>query len=175
MSCVRSSIVDFKKAHFTPALMRGLFLMLETMRPERTVLLGIGEALCSPRVRPLIAALRRLETMIVLVTNTAFLTPVMSSFLLGLPLDEIYVSWDDDIGGSGAVIRPGMRASDFRSNVEALAGMKTASRGDNGRSSASKRSPSGAAIASSPGPSNTAARSASRPSWSPTSTPFREQ
>jgi Fe-coproporphyrin III synthase len=127
--CARNSMVDFKKSHFTPAMMRRLLPMLEDLRLDRIVLLGFGEALCNPHVRELLAALRKLDAKIVLVTNSAFLTDTMSAFLVSLPLDEIYLSWDDDINGGDSTIRPGITAGDFRRNIEALVKFRAASGG----------------------------------------------
>ncbi|MBP7734395.1 MAG: SPASM domain-containing protein [Spirochaetes bacterium] len=123
-SCIRNTIVDFRKRHFTPALMKKVKLMLEALGPERIVLLGFGEALCNPHIRDHLRSLREIETKIVLVSNASFLTGEMSSFLVELPLDEIYVSWDDDIFGSDAAIRRGASADLFRRNIETLAGKK---------------------------------------------------
>ncbi len=126
-SCIRQSIVDFRKCHFTPRLMRKLMPMLEAPSPERIVLLGFGEALSSPHIRENLKSLRKLDTKIVLVSNASFLTREMSEYLVSLPLDELHVSWDDDIFGTDLNIRRGARADIFRSNIETLAGIKAAS------------------------------------------------
>lgn len=128
-SCVRNSIVDLKKSHFSPAMMRRLLPMLGELELDRIVLLGFGEALCNPRIKKLLASLRELDTRIVLVTNAAFLSESMSAYLVALPLDEIWVSWDDDIEGGTTMIRQGMQAGLFRRNIEALLGKKSAARG----------------------------------------------
>ncbi len=125
-SCIRNSIVDFRKGHFTPALMRKLIPMLETIKPDRIVLLGFGEALCNPHIKENLKSLRKLDTTIVLVSNASYLTGEMSSFLVSLPLNELYVSWDDDIYGTDTAIRRGANADLFRKNIEALAGIKAA-------------------------------------------------
>ena len=57
-SCVRNSIVDFKKIHFSPALMQKLVPMLKKLQLERIVLLGFGEALCNPDIKSLLKSLR---------------------------------------------------------------------------------------------------------------------
>ena len=107
--------------------MRKLVPMLETINPERIVLLGFGEALCNPHIKEHLKTLRELGTRIVLVSNASFLTEEMSSYLVNLPLDELYVSWDDDIYGADMNIRRGASADLFRNNMETLAGKKTAS------------------------------------------------
>jgi radical SAM protein with 4Fe4S-binding SPASM domain len=127
MSCIRQSIIGFRKRHFTLRLMRTLAPMLEAVNPERIVLLGFGEALCNPHIKEHLAALRALDSRIILVSNASFLTEGMSSYLVSLPLDELYVSWDDDIYGTDTKIRLGARADIFRKNVETLAGKKAAS------------------------------------------------
>jgi MoaA/NifB/PqqE/SkfB family radical SAM enzyme len=119
--CVRNSIIGLKKTHFSPVLMKKLLPELRALMPERIVLLGFGEALCSPYIKSHLKALRTLDTRLVLVTNAAFLDEAMSSMLVSLPVDEVYVSWDDDIGGSDAVLRRGIQAADFRNNIEQLA------------------------------------------------------
>jgi MoaA/NifB/PqqE/SkfB family radical SAM enzyme len=126
-SCVRNSIADFEKLHFSPDMMRKLLPMLAKLKLDRIVLLGFGEALCNPDIEYLLKSLRRLKTKIVLVTNATFLTEAMSSFLVGLPLDELYVSWDDDIEGGNNIIRQGMQVGVFRTNLETLFKIKAAS------------------------------------------------
>lgn len=126
-SCVRNSIVDFKNSHFSPELMRRVLPMLKKLRLDRIVLLGFGEALCNPDIKHLLKSLRTLKTKIVLVTNAAFLSEEMSSYLVNLPLDEIYVSWDDDIDGGVNINRKGIKADLFRMNIEILLKLKNIS------------------------------------------------
>lgn len=126
-SCVRNSIVDFKKIHFPPALMQKLVPMLKKLQLDRIVLLGFGEALCNPDIKSLLKSLRALKTKIVLVTNAAFLSEEMSRYLVALPLDDIYVSWDDDIEGNVTINRQGIQAGVFRRNIEYLLGLITSS------------------------------------------------
>ena len=128
-SCVRQSIAGFRKCHFTPQLMKRLMPMLERANPERIVLLGFGEALCSPHIKEHLAALRGLDTKLVLVSNASFLSEEMSRHLVGLPLDELYVSWDDDIFGEETSIRRGARSDLFRDNIETLAAIRASSKG----------------------------------------------
>jgi MoaA/NifB/PqqE/SkfB family radical SAM enzyme len=123
-SCIRQSIIGFRKSHFTPQLMRKLSPMLEAANLERIVLLGFGEALCNPHINELLAKLRKIDTRIVLVSNASFLTEEMSLYLVSLPLDELYVSWDDEIYGDDMNIRRGASAEVFRNNMETLAGKK---------------------------------------------------
>jgi len=101
--------------------------MLETLNPERIVLLGFGEALCNPNIKEYLEELKKLGTRLVLVSNASFLTEDMSSYLVRLPLDELYVSWDDDIQSASTTIRRGASSGIFRSNLEALTRIKTAS------------------------------------------------
>jgi MoaA/NifB/PqqE/SkfB family radical SAM enzyme len=129
-SCVRNSIVNFKKTHFSPAMMRKILPMLKKLQLERIVLLGFGEALCNPDIKYLLKSLRTLKTRIVLVTNAAFLSEEMSTYLIGLPLDEIYVSWDDDIEGDATINRQGIQAGVFRRNIEFLLKLKKSSLDD---------------------------------------------
>ncbi len=100
--------------------MQKLLPMLETANLDRIVLLGFGEALCNPHIKELLTELREIDTRIVLVSNATFLTDDMASFLASLPLDELYVSWDDDIYGVDTEIRRGASAALFRNNIEAL-------------------------------------------------------
>lgn len=123
--CARNSIVDFKKSHVTPAMMERILPMLKKACPERIVLLGFGEALCNPHIKNLLASLRRMRAELVLVTNATFLTEEMSSFLVDLPLDRIFVSWDDDIDGSDAELRRGSDAGIFRKNIGNLSRCKS--------------------------------------------------
>jgi len=126
---VRNSIIDFKKTNYSPAMMRKILPMLKNLKLDRIVLLGFGEALCNPHAKSLLSSLRSLDTKIYLVTNAAFLSDSMSAFLVGLPIDEIFVSWDDDIESGNNVIRQGMKTDVFRRNIEALIKIKTASAG----------------------------------------------
>ncbi len=51
-------------------------------------------------------------------------------YLVGLPLDEICLSWDDDIKGDINIIRQGMQAGIFRKNIESLLKLKALFSGD---------------------------------------------
>lgn len=132
-SCVRNSIVDFKRTHFSPNLMKRLFPMLKKLDLERIVLLGFGEALCNPDIKRLLKKLRSLPTSIVLVTNAAFLSDTMTSYLVDLPIDEIVVSWDDDINSSVTTNRKGINTDLFRNNCEQLLKLKNSSHKDRPR------------------------------------------
>ena len=123
-SCIRQSIIDFKKTHFSPGLMQTLLPMLEAANLDRIVLLGFGEALCNPHIKEILTKLRGNDARIVLVSNASFLTDDMVSFLVSLPLDELYVSWDDDIYGDDTEIRRGANATIFRNNIETVVAKK---------------------------------------------------
>lgn len=101
--------------------------MLKKISLDRIVLLGFGEALCNPDIKVLLKSLRTVKTRIVLVTNAAFLSEEMSRFLVTLPLDDIYVSWDDDIEGAVTINRQGIQSGVFRRNIELLSEFKQSS------------------------------------------------
>ena len=118
-TCVRNSIVDFQPSYMSQENIKKILPMLSALgKLERIVLLGYGEALCNPAVKEILTLLRELQTRIVLVTNATFLTEEMSAYLVHLPLDEIFVSWDDDIRGETRLVRPNADASVFKKNVE---------------------------------------------------------
>ncbi len=96
-TCVRHSIENFRPRHFSRALMRRLVPMLKGL-PElrRIVLLGFGEALCNPDFTFHLTALRKTGAEIVLVTNAHFIDAEIAGFLAALPVDELWLSWDDD-------------------------------------------------------------------------------
>jgi len=130
-TCVRQSIEKFRQRHFTMQMMRRLLPMLKDLhRLERIVLLGFGEALCNPHFQDILKSLRTLETRIVLVSNAFFITEEMADFIVRLPLDEIYVSWDDDIEGIEKTIRRGSSTSRFRKNVERISHNKAMMKSD---------------------------------------------
>ncbi len=120
-TCVRHPILTFKPEHMTLKTLKRLLPMLEELESlERIVLLGFGEALCHPKIREMLTLLRRVNTRLLLVTNATFLTDAMNDLLVSLPLDDLFISWDDDIDGGGDRIRQGARAEIFRRNAENL-------------------------------------------------------
>lgn len=96
-TCVRHSIENFMPRHFSKALMRRLLPMLEKLpRLERIVLLGFGEALCNPDFAHHLTSLRQCGAAMVLVSNSHFISRETAEFLARLPVDELWLSWDDD-------------------------------------------------------------------------------
>ncbi len=119
--CMRNAMADLKRAHFSAALLDRVLPMLSGLGGlERVVLLGFGEALCNPRFREIVSALRRLPCRIVLVTNALLLDADMSRFLVSLPLDEVWCSWDDEPRGKGDMLRRGHDPASFRENLARL-------------------------------------------------------
>jgi Fe-coproporphyrin III synthase len=120
-TCIRSSIIDLKPSHLPLELVKKIVPMLSRLKNlRRIVLLGFGEALCNPDIKKILICLRKLGAEITLVTNAIYLTEEMSEFLVSLPVNELFVSWDDDILGGPKVIRPGAEADIFRNNVEGI-------------------------------------------------------
>lgn len=100
-TCVRHSIENFRPRHFSKQLMRRLLPMLEKLPGlERIVLLGFGEAFCNPDFAHHLAALRRCDARIVLVSNAHFINGETAEFIVRLPVDELWLSWDDDPGAA---------------------------------------------------------------------------
>ncbi|PKL35436.1 MAG: hypothetical protein CVV44_21765 [Spirochaetae bacterium HGW-Spirochaetae-1] len=96
-TCVRNSIEDFSPCHFTRHFMRRLIPMLKSLPAlRRIVLLGFGEALCNPDFAFHMKELRKCGADMVMVSNAHFLDREISAFLASLPVNELWLSWDDD-------------------------------------------------------------------------------
>ncbi len=116
-TCVRHSIENFRPRHFTKPLMRRLLPMLKSLpKLERIVLLGFGEALCNPDFRYHLTSLRKTGAAIVLVSNAHFINSEIAEFMVRLPVDELWLSWDDD-PGSAPRNRRGAVTSSFREKI----------------------------------------------------------
>jgi MoaA/NifB/PqqE/SkfB family radical SAM enzyme len=77
--------------------MRRLLPMLKKLpRLDRIVLLGFGEALCNPEFRYHLTSLRGTGAALVLVSNAHFINSEIAEFIVRLPVDELWLSWDDD-------------------------------------------------------------------------------
>lgn len=124
--CARNSIADFRKTHFPLPLLRSLLPQIQDLRPARLVLFGFGEALLHPRIGTIFSLLRAIETKIILVTNAGLLSRETARLLVKLPIDEVYVSWDDDIESGDILIRVGIDSRMFKSNIGALAEERSA-------------------------------------------------
>ncbi|HPI22108.1 MAG TPA: SPASM domain-containing protein [Spirochaetota bacterium] len=130
-TCARHSIAGFKPRHLSPSLFGKVIAALgELPRLERVVLLGFGEALCHPRAHELLSALRDAAPSVVLVSNALLLDELAREHIVALPIDEVYLSWDDDINAAAGAIRRGQRATSFRSALEGLVETKKSRGGD---------------------------------------------
>lgn len=95
-TCVRNSVIDFKAEHFAPELMDCLIDGLaQTPTLERIVLLGYGEALCNPHIHTILKQLGDTGIPLCLVTNGQLMSPELVDLLIGLPVQEVFLSWDD--------------------------------------------------------------------------------
>ena len=95
-TCVRNSVLDFQTAHFSLRLMERLLdsiAMLPTL--DRIVLLGYGEALCNPHIHDILRRLGQTGIPLTLVTNGQLITADIVDLLVGLPVKEVFISWDD--------------------------------------------------------------------------------
>ncbi len=100
-TCVRNSIENFTPLHFSKPLMRRLLQMLKGLpKLRRIVLLGFGEALCNPEFEFHLTTLRECAADIVMVSNAHYLNEETADFIVRLPVDELWLSWDDDPRGS---------------------------------------------------------------------------
>ncbi|MCP4138479.1 MAG: radical SAM protein [bacterium] len=123
-TCLRNSISGFKPRHFSKALMKKTLDSLSRLpNLNRVVLLGFGEALCNPSIKELLSALRVVNADIVLVSNVALLTEDMARFLVDLPINEIFVSWDDETEENSVSIRTGADIALFKKNIGFLSGL----------------------------------------------------
>lgn len=129
VTCARNSMPDLVPSHFPLELMeQALPELMQMTTLKRIVLLGFGEALCNPQVRDILALLRKLPATILLVTNATLLSRDMVDFLISLPLDELFVSWDDDMNQSISTIRKGSDATVFKKNMEYLLAIQQSTR-----------------------------------------------
>ncbi len=125
--CMRRSIDNFKPAHMDPDKAAAITDRMKSIESlERIVLLGFGEALCNPDFLPILSSLRGLGKRLVLVTNGLLLDAHIAEFLAGLPLDELWVSWDDSVDGGTPIARLGADHSLINRNIRALSGIKCA-------------------------------------------------
>ncbi|MBP7585522.1 MAG: SPASM domain-containing protein [Spirochaetes bacterium] len=116
-TCVRHSIENFRPCHFTRPLMRRLLPMLKGLPSlRRIVLLGFGEALCNPDFTRHLSALRQCGADIVLVSNAHFIDGKTADFIVKLPVDELWLSWDDD-PTQAPRNRRGAAASSFQDRI----------------------------------------------------------
>lgn len=129
-TCMRSEIPDFSPRHFTQKNMDILLPMLKNLPLlKRIVLLGFGESMCNPHFEALMRGLRSIDTSIVMVTNLSLFNDHIIEFLSGLPVDEIWVSWDDSLNGDKKqVIRRGADDKTFKRNIESLIEIRNLSR-----------------------------------------------
>lgn len=124
-TCVRNSIENFTLHHFSKTMMRRLVAMLRNLpRLQRIVLLGFGEALCNPDFINHLTALKSCNAAIVLVSNAHFINPKIADFLVSLPLDELWLSFDDDPADI-AHIRRGVSSETFAQKIALLTDART--------------------------------------------------
>jgi MoaA/NifB/PqqE/SkfB family radical SAM enzyme len=118
-TCVRNSVFDFEAAHFPQALMDQLIdsiAMLPTLK--RIVLLGYGEALCNPHIHDFLTRLAQTGIPLCLVTNGQLIDAQIVDLLVGLPVREVFISWDDYEGVDR--IRVGADTGRIRAVIEEL-------------------------------------------------------
>lgn len=125
ITCVRHSIENFRPRHFSRALMRRLIPMLQSLpNLERIVLFGFGEALCNPDFIFHLKMLRKCDAKIIMVSNAFFITPEVAEFLTALPIDELYLSWDDN-PAAPSHIRRGTSPQTFAQKISYLLDART--------------------------------------------------
>lgn len=119
LTCVRNSVKDFRPAHFTPELMERLVDSMAGMPTlKRIVLLGYGEALCNPHIQSFLKRLKQTGVPVCLVTNGQLLTRELTDLLVGLPLQQIFISWDDV--DDTAMIRLGAQTGKIKAALDEL-------------------------------------------------------
>ena len=95
-TCMRNSVIDFKVANFTLSMLDQLLESISDMKTlKRIVLLGYGEALCNPHVHDILARLGKTGIPLCLVTNGQILSTEFIDILIDLPVQEVFISWDD--------------------------------------------------------------------------------
>ncbi|MCX7678818.1 MAG: SPASM domain-containing protein [Spirochaetes bacterium] len=86
---------------------------------QRIVLLGFGEALCNPLFIDHLTALKSCNAKIVLVSNAHFINAKIAEFLVKLPIDELWISWDDD-PTTPATIRRNISPTAIKEKIAAI-------------------------------------------------------
>ncbi|HQP30788.1 MAG TPA: SPASM domain-containing protein [Deltaproteobacteria bacterium] len=118
-TCVRGSVLDFQAAHLSVHLLERLLdsiAMIPTL--ERIVLLGYGEALCNPRILDILVRLGQTGIPLCLVTNGQLITADIADLLVNIPVQEVFLSWDDYEGSES--IRIGSDTNKIRAVIEEL-------------------------------------------------------
>ncbi len=126
-TCVRRSIEDFSHIHLSDLLLNKLLQSVNRLPGlKRIVLLGFGEALCHPRCAEILTVLGGTGRRLVLVTNGHLLNREICERLVALPVQEVYISWDDPVikKGEAAGIRTGADLEEVREGVERLHRLK---------------------------------------------------
>lgn len=122
-TCVRNAVIDFQPAHFTPALLERLLPSIAELRTlQRIVLLGYGEALCNPHIHDILTRLGQTGIPLCLVTNGQLITADFVGLLLDLPVQEVFLSWDDYDDTDR--IRVGSDTDKLRTVIEDLRGRR---------------------------------------------------
>ena len=123
LTCVRNSVIDFKAADFTLSMLERLMDSISTMKNlQRIVLIGYGEALCNPDIHAMLTRLGQTGIPLCLVTNGQLITAEFIEILIELPVQEVFISWDDY--GESDRIRIGSDTGKIRATIEALRGRR---------------------------------------------------
>lgn len=118
-TCVRNSVIDFQAGHFSPELMERLLDSISAIPTLNCiVLLGYGEALCNPHIHGFLEHLAHTGIPLSLVTNGQLMTPGIMDHIIYLPVQEVFISWDDDVDTDQ--IRVGSDSGKIRSVLEYL-------------------------------------------------------